>query len=656
MGLFKKASNKQMQLIFLFKSGNYEEIITMLDKGLIVFDNLDKNDISLLFEDALKTKNVNSLLVLFAGLDNKQKIEAIKCFNQSSILIPSNMIETNLKLFLKVSLEEELDFLLLEILKFISQNYGSYKREAQKIKEYLQNRKNDNSDYIMQMNELVNKCEYDRLYGKKGYFRYFANLDRVDKELQVKCFIEETRGAAYFEEFVVNTNCIDLIVHVLLASTLDNELKSIYLMELLFLDIDVNKDEIIDILLSFKDSKIEEELERECLFDMAGRITSVKLLSNYLMRGLSAKEFEQFLFRIVDYRVVLNTIRSLNLDKNVRELYLRTMLMINDPFCKNEILKELGEKSPEDLGDPFAEDTEDLSDPFAEKDDEKQKDLGISFDEAVNLNAVVGEIRDEEAKDAFKKDFDILGGTVVPEASSKEEDSNGPIVDDNFSLRDYLLSFPSLKEFRLFILKNDNAQEVYEELMNFNGEIEQSLLSEYLYVVFEVNKDQELAKDLIEDILILNDKGVCIKLMQNLNVIQQQDLIDWGLKIRNLEVLLMLACVTNCDGTLNLIELLFNMPNDYVHLTLALGLNEEALNYGLPTLLNTPNNYLKLLYKLYEMAMTSDEEQINIYLEKLRRCINLVFDLGKESIFEIGDRTVIQQILEVCDNNQRNVP
>lgn len=656
MGLFKKASNKQMQLIFLFKRGNYEEIITMLDKGLVVFDNLDKNDISLLFEDALKTKNVNSLLVLFAGIDNKQKIEAIKCFNRSGVLIPSNILETNLKLFLKVSLEEKLDFLLLEIFKFISQNYSAYKREIKKIEEYLQNRKNDNSDYILQMNELVNKWEYDRLYGKKGYFRYFANLDRVDKELQVKCFIEKTPGAAYFEEFVVNTNCIDLIIQVLLASALDNELKSLYLMELLFLDIDVNKDRIIDILLSFKDSKIEERLERECLFDMSGKITSVKLLSRYLMKGLSLEEFKRFLLRIVDYRVVLNTINSLNLDENIRELYLRGMLIIDDPFCKNEILKELGEKDAEDLGDPFAEDDEDLRDPFAENDDERQADLGISFDAAINLSAVVGEVRDEEAKDTFKKEIETLGGTIVQEVSGKEEDNSGPIVDDNFSLRDYLLSLPSLEEFHLFILKNDNAQEVYEELMNFNGEIEQSLLSEYLYVVFEVNKDQELAKDLIEDILILNDKGVCIKLMQNLNVIQQQDLIDWGLKIRNLEVLVMLACVTNCEGTLNLIELLFNMPNDYVHLTLALGLKEEALNYGLSILLNTPSNYLKLLYKLYEMAMTSDEEQINIYLEKLRRCINLVFDLGKESIFEIGDGTTIQQIMEICDNHQRNVP
>lgn len=641
MGLFKKASNKQMQLIFLFKRGNYEEIITMLDKGLVVFDNLDKNDISLLFEDALKTKNVNSLLVLFAGIDNKQKIEAIKCFNRSGVLIPSNILETNLKLFLKVSLEEKLDFLLLEIFKFISQNYSVYKREIKKIEEYLQNRKNDNSDYILQMNELVNKWEYDRLYGKKGYFRYFANLDRVDKELQVKCFIEKTPGAAYFEEFVVNTNCIDLIIQVLLASTLDNELKSIYLMELLFLDIDVNKDRIIDILLSFKDSKIEERLERECLFDMSGKITSVKLLSRYLMKGLSLEEFKRFLLRIVDYRVVLNTINSLNLDENIRELYLRGMLIIDDPFCKNEILKELGEKSSGEIGDPFAEDAEDLSD---------------LFDKAAKLSAVVDGVRDEGAKDTFKKGIETLGGTIVQEVSGKDEDSSGPIVDDNFSLRDYLLSLPSLEEFRLFILKNDNAQEVYEELMNFNGEIEQSLLSEYLYVVFEVNKDQELAKDLIEDILILNDKGVCIKLMQNLNVIQQQDLIDWGLKIRNLEVLVMLACVTNCEGTLNLIELLFNMPNDYVHLTLVLGLNEEALNYGLSILLNTPNNYLKLLYKLYEMAMTSDEEQINIYLEKLRRCINLVFDLGKESIFEIGEGTIIQQIMEICDNHQRNVP
>lgn len=677
MKLFRRASSKNMQLVFLLKSANYNEIINLLEKGTIKYSELEEKDIKVIFDDAIKTDNVRTLVTVFEILDNSQKQDAIRCFGKVGIAVPQNIIQTDLKLFLRISLEEDFDRILLDILKVMLEQVNRYRREIASIKDYLASVKNSQNECIVQMNELICKDEFDRLFQKRNYYRYFETLDVNDKKLHIRYFMEEKPDNEIFANFVVNTNCLDIIIYSLLSSNFSMAEKSSYLFTIL--ELTQEKEPIINLLLSFNDAEITKQLKQKYLFDISGKIVNIKLLRLYLSDNLSESEFRQFLYRIVDYKLVLETIGNLDLNLEVRNAYLRCLLQIEKVPYKDKIREELKKYDPQNVGDPFTDDKEETQEQVASSKVEgavEERMTGFAsesqekLEEALNIATPVA----DEAPLEYSSGTETVGTTVLNDPNEQEIQVDAaattskileeeipvppnpcsyfinkvPIVDANFSLEEYLLSLPSIVEFKMFIEKNNNLKDVYEQLIDYTDIVDHSFLSEYLYVIFKLNKEEYLVRDIVEDILILGVKDVCKRVMEDIGPVEQEELIQWAYKSRNLQITLMLASVTNCAGTYSAVEFLFNVPNVETHLALVLNLDEEYLNYGLSVLLKKPNEYLRLLHELYE-ATKKDEFNVSRYLDKLKKCVEAVFNAGADSLFADKDVEMMRNILTLGD-------
>lgn len=131
------------------------------------------------------------------------------------------------------------------------------------------------------------------------------------------------------------------------------------------------------------------------------------------------------------------------------------------------------------------------------------------------------------------------------------------------------------------------------------ADVSSSLKSQYLIAIYKSAKDETLKKQLIYEVLELNQLLDILSLMSLLSSQEQALLSEIYLKGNNTNIILALACTTNSLKTYELINKVLEINNFHDLLMLLYYIRAEFLDYVLSMLKNQIPLYLHLINKLY---------------------------------------------------------
>lgn len=321
-----------------------------------------------------------------------------------------------------------------------------------------------------------------------------------------------------------------------------------------------------------------------------GKITSLELFKEYLETSPSVLDLQCLFKYISDYTNVVEAIVSSNISVDSKSEYLNTLLSIDAPIDKKHIKNVL-------------------------------LDLGVP---------------------RFVKNIT----NSLLEQESVAEDNRHTLITK------FLLTKPSLEEFRYFITKNGHFLEIIQILDEYCENFTNKTLSEYLYIIGEVTDDESLFFDLIEAILTLGDILVIRRMMMSLDIKYHNMYIDKALKTQDLNLLVNLACAIDGPRTPELIDAVLKCCKPKRIAKMLYNLNPCYISVTVEKLTWNPNLFVKTfdtIAKIEQNRIKNGESSINL----LKFFLKTIDRIHMSSLYDTEELTRMRQLSVQDDNLKR---
>lgn len=181
---------------------------------------------------------------------------------------------------------------------------------------------------------------------------------------------------------------------------------------------------------------------------------------------------------------------------------------------------------------------------------------------------------------------------------------NKSILETRAILQKYLRTKPKPRQIYHLTQCLASSEEQLIELKSIVMEmnLDKTLKSQYLLAILEESPEREPEFILVQKIIDLNDFLTVNRLMRKISKEYQATLIKQYLKENKREILFTLACTTDCEETLSLIDKILENMNEFNLIILLSNVEQKYFSHIVIEAIKEENLCLKIINKLYLMG------------------------------------------------------